>query len=165
MFQLARAPVLRQEIIVGVVLKSAAGRAVDVPEIGGRDRVTTGTNKGAPRVLFIAMPPPITSWISRTVKATWFRPRLRLGSCNKRGCGGHRVRRAQEYRTIDVAIGNLETEHLTIEGLDRRQLFDEEHHVAYVDRCAPSYTGLGVSIRRISPHWLIGSTFSVTATC
>ena len=41
---------------------------------------------------------------------------------------------AQEYRTIDVAIGNLETEHLTIEGLDRRQLFDEEHHVAYVDR-------------------------------
>lgn len=50
MFQLARAPVLRQEIIVGVVLKSAAGRAVDVPEIGGRDRVTAGTNKGAPRV-------------------------------------------------------------------------------------------------------------------
>ena len=31
--------------------------------------------------------------------------------------------------------------------------------------CARSYTGLGVSMRRTSPHWLIGSTFSSTAVC
>ena len=61
MLQLARLPVFRQIVIVGVVLKSAAGRAVDIPEVGRGDRMAAGTDKRAPRVLFIAMPPPITS--------------------------------------------------------------------------------------------------------
>jgi cell division GTPase FtsZ len=31
---LARLPVFRQIVIIGVVFKSAAGRAVDIPEVG-----------------------------------------------------------------------------------------------------------------------------------
>ena len=48
MLQLARLPVFRQIIVVGVVLERAAGRAVDVPEIGRGDRVAAGADKGAP---------------------------------------------------------------------------------------------------------------------
>ncbi|SSL83021.1 Uncharacterised protein [Klebsiella pneumoniae] len=50
MLKLARLPVFRQIIIVGVVLKSAAGRAVDIPEVGRGDRMAAGTDKRAPRV-------------------------------------------------------------------------------------------------------------------
>ena len=52
MLQLARTPVFRQVVIVGVVFKRAAGRTVDVPEIGGGDRMTARPDKGAP-VIFI----------------------------------------------------------------------------------------------------------------
>lgn len=41
---------------------------------------------------------------------------------------------AQEDGAIDIAIGNLEIQQLAIETLGRRQILNEEHHVANVDR-------------------------------
>ena len=61
MLQLARLPVFRQIIVVGVVLERAAGRAVDVPEIGREIGWRPGPIKVLHFSLFMAMPPPITS--------------------------------------------------------------------------------------------------------
>ncbi|SVK47785.1 Uncharacterised protein [Acinetobacter baumannii] len=41
---------------------------------------------------------------------------------------------AQEDGAIDIAIGNLEIQQLAVETLGRRQIVNEEHHVADIDR-------------------------------
>ncbi len=40
----------------------------------------------------------------------------------------------QEYRTVDIAVRYLEPQNFTVEALGRGQIFDEEHHVADIDR-------------------------------
>ena len=50
MLQLARLPVFRQVVVVGVVLKRAAGWAVDVSEVGRRYRMAARPDKGAPGI-------------------------------------------------------------------------------------------------------------------
>ncbi|MNE47438.1 hypothetical protein D3C80_1418480 [compost metagenome] len=41
---------------------------------------------------------------------------------------------SQEYCAVDITIRHLEPQHFTVEALGRRQILDEEHHVADIDR-------------------------------
>ena len=74
--EFARLPVGGELVFVGVVLDECTGRVLEVPEIGRGDRVSQPQRE-------MCMPPPKTSWMSRTVKATWFSPASPAGRCSR----------------------------------------------------------------------------------
>lgn len=135
MFQLARLPVFGQVVVVGVVLKRPAGRAVDVPEVGGRHRMTARADKGAP-VVFIHRNAAADHLVNVAHgKGDVVQAALAVRQLKQEQIVMATARAtAQKHRTVDVAVRHLEAKHLAVELFYRRQLLDEEHHVAHVNR-------------------------------
>lgn len=116
MLQLARLPVFRQVIIVGVILKRAAGRAVDVPEVRRRHRMTSRSDKGAP-VMFIHRDTAADHLVDiahgegHVVKAALAVRQLQQEQVVM--AATHAA--AQEHGAVDIAIRDTEAEHLAVE--------------------------------------------------
>ncbi|MNE46484.1 hypothetical protein D3C80_1408260 [compost metagenome] len=59
---------------------------------------------------------------------------------------------AQEHCPIDIAIRDLEAQYLTVETFGGGQIFDEEHHVANIDRlCLRIYRAGLIDAAHITP--------------